>query len=135
MLITPTFSALEKALDAASMRQKAINNNIANVNTPYYKAQSVTFESELQKALQQSPTSFTAYRTDQRHLSFGMPDFNMVQPRLKVDSSVGPMQNSSNNVDLDYEMTSLARNQLWYNALAQQAGGNFAKLRMVIGGK
>ncbi|BAU27663.1 flagellar basal-body rod protein FlgB [Aneurinibacillus soli] len=135
MLITPTFSALEKALDAASMRQKAINNNIANVNTPYYKTQSVTFESELQEAMQKSATTFSAYRTDQKHLAFGTPNINEVQPHLQVDSSTGPMQNSANNVDLDYEMTNLARNQLWYNALAQQAGGNFAKLRMVIGGK
>lgn len=135
MLITPTFSALEKALDAASMRQKAINNNIANVNTPYYQAQSVTFESELQKAMQKSTTSFSAYRTDSKHLAFGLPNINDVQPQLQVDSSTGPMQNSANNVDLDYEMTNLARNQLWYNALAQQEGANFSKLRMVIGGK
>jgi flagellar basal-body rod protein FlgB len=135
MFTTPALSIFEKALDAATMRQRAISNNIANVDTPYYKTQSVSFESELQKALAQSSTTFTSYRTNEKHLAFGTPSLSSVQPKLQTENSVGPMQNSANNVDLDFEMANLARNQLWYNALVQQTSGQFAKLRMVIGGK
>jgi flagellar basal-body rod protein FlgB len=135
MFTTPTLSIFEKALDAATMRQRAISNNIANVDTPYYKTQSVSFESELQKALAQSSATFTSYRTNEKHLAFGTPSIASIQPKLQTENSVGPMQNSANNVDLDFEMANLARNQLWYNALVQQTGGQFAKLRMVIGGK
>jgi flagellar basal-body rod protein FlgB len=135
MFSTPTLSVLERALDASTMRQRAISNNIANVDTPYYKAQSVTFESELQKALNKSSTTFTAYLTNEKHFAFGTPSLQNIQPKLQVDPAVGPMQNSANNVDLDFEMTNLARNQLWYNALVQQTNNQFAKLRTVIGGK
>ncbi|AMA72663.1 MULTISPECIES: flagellar basal body rod protein FlgB [Aneurinibacillus] len=135
MLMTQTLTILEKALDAATMRQKAISNNIANVDTPYYKSQSVTFESELQRALSRTETTFSAYRTDKKHIAFGTSSLMDVRPRLQIDSSIGPMQNTANNVDLDFEMTNLAKNQLWYNALVQQTAGQFTKLRAVIGGK
>jgi flagellar basal-body rod protein FlgB len=134
VLTMPTLSIFERALDAASMRQQAISNNIANVDTPHYKSESVSFEDELQKALNQNSTSFTAYRTDPKHFTFGTPSMQNIMPRLHKDTSVGPMQNSDNNVDLDYEMSNLAKNQLWYNALVQQTSGQFTKLRSVIGG-
>lgn len=135
MLSTPTMSIFEKALDAATLRQRAISNNIANVDTPHYRTQSVVFEDELQKAMAKSSTTFTAYRTNEKHLPFGMASLQDVGPKLQVDEAIGPMQNSANNVDLDFEMTNLARNQLWYNALVQQASGQYNKLRTVIGGK
>ncbi|ERI09203.1 flagellar basal-body rod protein FlgB [Aneurinibacillus aneurinilyticus ATCC 12856] len=135
MLSTPTMSIFEKALDAATLRHQAISNNIANVNTPHYRTQSVAFEDELQKAMAKGSTAFTAYRTNEKHISFGMPSLQSVGPKLRIDEAVGPMQNAANNVDLDFEMTNLARNQLWYNALVQQASGQYNKLRTVIGGK
>ncbi|MEA3423540.1 MAG: flagellar basal body rod protein FlgB, partial [Bacillota bacterium] len=42
---------LKKALDASSLRQQTITNNIANVNTKDYKAKRVVFEDELKKAI------------------------------------------------------------------------------------
>ena len=38
---------LDKAADASSLRQQAIANNLANVDTPNYKRQDVDFESTL----------------------------------------------------------------------------------------
>lgn len=135
MFSTPTLSMLEKALDASTMRQRAISNNIANVDTPYYKSQSVTFEDELQRAVERNSTSFAAHRTNAKHIAFGAPSLSTLQPKLQVDQAAGPMQNAANNVDLDFEMSNLARNQMWYNALVQQTGGQFTKLRTIIGGK
>ncbi|WCK52904.1 flagellar basal body rod protein FlgB [Aneurinibacillus sp. Ricciae_BoGa-3] len=126
---------LEQGLHAASLRQQAISNNIANVDTPHYKAQTVTFEAELQKALQQDDSSFTAYRTNPKHITFGVSDPLNVEPVLQQENTVGPMQNSDNNVDLDSEMSNLAKNQIWYNALVQQTSGQFSKLRMAIEGR
>ena len=42
---------MEKALDAASMRQSAIADNIANVNTLGYKKKQVVFEEAPQQAM------------------------------------------------------------------------------------
>ena len=45
---------LDKAADASSLRNKTIANNIANVDTPNYKRQDVSFASNLQEALKNS---------------------------------------------------------------------------------
>ena len=47
-------NVLDKAADASWMRQEAISNNIANVNTPGYKRQDVAFEDSLQEAISNS---------------------------------------------------------------------------------
>ena len=46
---TATFNLLSKGLDVATKRQAVISNNIANVNTPLFKRQIVTFEDEMAK--------------------------------------------------------------------------------------
>ena len=40
-----------RLLDVAALRQKVVSQNIANVNTPGYQHQQVSFEAALQKAL------------------------------------------------------------------------------------
>ena len=47
MLESVTSAALSSALDGLSARQRAIANNIANVNTPGYTAERVSFEDAL----------------------------------------------------------------------------------------
>ena len=44
-------NVLEKACDASWMRNSAIANNLANVNTPGYKRKDVDFETYLQGAV------------------------------------------------------------------------------------
>ena len=44
-------NVMEKAADAAWLRNDAIANNIANATTPGYKRQDISFESELERAL------------------------------------------------------------------------------------
>lgn len=39
-----TYNILKRALDTASLRQKTISNNIANINTPNYKAKRLVFD-------------------------------------------------------------------------------------------
>jgi flagellar basal-body rod protein FlgB len=50
MEIDATISLISKALDAAMMRQTAIANNVANVDTRGYQTMSVNFEEQLQNA-------------------------------------------------------------------------------------
>ena len=44
-------NVLDKAADAAWLRNEVISNNIANADTPGYKRQDVDFEAQLSKAL------------------------------------------------------------------------------------
>ncbi|MBO8171024.1 MAG: flagellar basal body rod protein FlgB [Bacillaceae bacterium] len=124
---------LEKALDASSMRQRVIADNIANVDTPHYKSKEVSFESHLQQAMQ-SDSKFKGYRTDPRHIEIGQKSRVAVQPEIVVRKGT-VMNNNGNNVDIDYEVTKMAKNALWYQSLIQQTGGYFNRLRSAIEGR
>jgi flagellar basal-body rod protein FlgB len=47
----PVSSVLHSALDGLSLRQRVIADNIANVDTPGFRATAVDFESSLQAAI------------------------------------------------------------------------------------
>jgi flagellar basal-body rod protein FlgB len=129
----PSFQLLEKSLDASTMRQRVIANNIANVDTPYFKRSEVSFESLLQKQMG-SFTPLQSYRTDVRHFNFGN-SVNQLSPQTIVDEG-SIMNNNLNNVDMDTEMSQMAKNQLAYNAEIQQVNHEFKILRSAItGGK
>lgn len=127
-LFSSTFQTLEKSLDYSSVKQKVIAQNIANVDTPNYKAKNVAKDS-FQNALQ---TSIQAYRTDARHVDFeASPNRSII-----VTQQNGSYNNNENSVDIDKEMTDLATNQIYYNAVADRLTGKFSSLQNVIrGGK
>ena len=51
---SPVVSVLQNAMGAATLRQKVISNNIANVNTPNFKKSEVMFEDLLSQELDDS---------------------------------------------------------------------------------
>ncbi|MFZ5813992.1 MAG: flagellar basal body rod protein FlgB [Bacillota bacterium] len=104
---------LENALDAASLRQRVLAHNIANVNTPGFKRSRVDFEAELARAVA------------------GGEDPEAVRPVVveEVDSVGRP---DGNNVDIEAESVKMAENQIWYAALTRQISDHFSRLRMVI---
>ena len=54
MLSTDAFNyvnVLDKAADASWQRENILTNNIANVDTPYYKRKDLDFESKLKDYL------------------------------------------------------------------------------------
>lgn len=106
---------LQKALDASAMRQSAIADNIANANTENYKAKTVAFEEELQKALQSGSQS----------------DLERVAARI-VEVGGTTLGEDGNNVDLEQEMVEMAKNQLLYNTLIQQTSQKLSNLGYVI---
>lgn len=125
-----TYGLLKKALDASYLRHQAISNNIANINTPNYKADRVVFEEELKKSMSEMGVQLKA--THKNH--FGIRDANqVVEPRMVKDNSPA-MRNDGNNVDIDMEMANLAANQILYNTLVQQANQKISTLRYVIHG-
>jgi flagellar basal-body rod protein FlgB len=126
-----TFRALEQSLNATTIRQNFISSNIANVDTPNYKAKDVVFQQELKKALNQNGNSLRSYRTHPKHLPFSTQGSSTVQPRVVTKNDTF-FNHNGNNVDLDYEMTELAKNQLLYHALTERVNGHFQSLRTVI---
>lgn len=123
---------LERSLDASAQRQRLINNNIANIDTPGYKTMDLSFESifaeEKNKAA--NKPSFQGYQTDSRHFSIGKKSTNE-QFDIEVDNK-SSLLNNGNNVDVDYEMTKLAENNIWYSSMTQAIDKEFSMLRYVI---
>ena len=125
---------LERSLDSATLRQKVIANNIANVDTPFFKRSFVQFEDLLQNELDRSSSSFTGYRTHPKHLEIGSASFGQLRPVITEDGTTS-MNNNNNNVDIDFEMTLMAKNQLRYNALIEQINHDFKQIRTAIDGR
>lgn len=121
---------LEQALNYSSLKQKIISQNIANVDTPNYKAKDVSFKAVLQNEMGHN---LMAYRTDQRHLEF--TEDSMASPEIINRPDIQYNQNG-NSVDMDQEMSDLATNQIYYDALVEQVNTKFQALQNVIrGGK
>src|SRR5690606_803076 len=122
-----------RALEASTLRQEVIANNIANADVPGFKRSYVRFEDLLRQVLENNrPSSFVGIRTDPRHIPIGRGRSALsVRPQVVVDHSTS-MNHNGNNVDLDYEMALMAKNQIYYNTLVQMVNGKFEKIRTVI---
>ena len=124
-----TISKLENGLSYATLKNKAITQNIANVDTPNYKTKEVSFKDVFSDA---KKSSISAYRTDARHYDFS----------IEIGSS-GVYSNENlrtrpngNAVNMDAEQAKLAENTIYYNALIDRISSKFSTLNTVVkGGK
>jgi len=126
---------LEKALDAYSMRQKAIASNIANIATVGYKRVDVKFEDELRKSL--SGEMIKGVRTNEKHISIGAKNLNEIEPEIVRENSSynpDPLASGVNDVDIDYEMVELAKNQIRYKLVARLMAESFRGIQKSIKG-
>ncbi|HLI48323.1 MAG TPA: flagellar basal body rod protein FlgB [Chthonomonas sp.] len=119
------FQAATAALNAAALRQQVIANNLANVNTPGYKRQAVSFESALQSALEIRHTPFAAL--DPHPIS-------SIQPTVYTVNTTTD-RTDGNNVDPESESVALAMNAIRYDALATAVSLQFTNLKTVINGR
>jgi flagellar basal-body rod protein FlgB len=119
---------MSRAMDASSLRQKAISNNIANADTPNFKPTQVSFENLLQQEIN---SKFSGNRTNGKHFTIGKTE---QIPMAKSVQDHVLMKNSENGVDLDYEMTEMSKNALWYQSLTYGINEEFNLLKMSIRG-
>ena len=129
-----TMQFLEKALDGASEKQKAIAHNMANVNTPGFKSIEVNFKEQLRRALNHSE-DLTLRATDHKHMTGQIP-LEQITPQIKRNNSTSTRADR-NNVDVDKEMAEMAQNTIYNNAAVLQLNKRIALLKHVIaeGGK
>lgn len=121
---------VEKSLDASLMRNEAIAQNIANVDTPGYSRKTVSFEEQLSDAI--SKNSFKGKRTDRRHIQIGASSIDEVKINISEDKSSLDMRLDGNNVDIEKEMAQMAENNIKYEVLIQRMIGTFNKMKTVI---
>ena len=127
-LFSNTIHSLEKALDYSALRQKVISDNIANVDTPNYKAQDVSFKNLLSNEMN---SQLRANRTNEKHFEFTSSKRSNSSIITKNDTA---FNHNGNNVDIDKEMALLAENQIYYNAVTERISGKFNTLNTVIKG-
>ena len=131
---SPTMDYLSRGMSAANLRHEVISNNIANVNTPKFKKSDVVFESLLAKELGyfDEEGKLDIVRTHDRHMP--IPALEPAAPTVVMDTST-TMRTDRNNVDIDKEMANLAKNQIYFNALAKVMGGHIQKIKTVATSK
>lgn len=104
----------QTALSLRAARQELLASNIANADTPNYKARDIDFSRALQNALAGTGTELPAVRTAPQHLSGDAGSSVMGSPVMYRK----PVQPSAdgNTVDMDVERAQFTDNALRYEA-------------------
>jgi flagellar basal-body rod protein FlgB len=119
-------AVLESALRGLWQRQRAILHNIANEDTPGFRAKRVEFESILQREIISARRDGLSKRDSVRRLGTVAP--------MEYEQGGTPGRADGNNVDIDSEYLELARVQIQYEAVQQRINGYYSNLRYVITG-
>lgn len=125
-----TDQLLERALDAASLRQRVLADNLANVDTPGFKRSDVAFASLVKAQMasqEEAGTRLQLVRTNPLHLPAPPPAPALPRPVVVQDLQTA-YRPDGNNVDIDREMASEAENALLYQALVQRVNGRLSLL-------
>ncbi len=125
-----TLNALTTALNFREMRQEVISSNIANANTPGFKAKKVDFEEALARALD-TDGQMQMNVTDERHFDVGNGGFNNLEPEIYEDPN-GVVSENGNTVDTEAEMGRMAENKLMYDALVQLVNKKMGLMKYAI---
>jgi flagellar basal-body rod protein FlgB len=117
----PNYLAAKKTLDAIVLRQEAIANNIANLETPGYKRVDLapSFETELERA----------------SASGNPAEINSLKPTLAVDSTAAAGSRDGNTVHLQNELMQMNENALAHSLETQLVSGMLQRMQMAITGK
>jgi len=120
---------LQRGLSANWMRNAVIRNNIANVETPGFKASDLEFETLFRRAIEEG--GFVGTRTHHRHIEIGSGNLNNIKPRLYQRRDLS-MRMDGNNVDIERENVKLAQTQIQYNTIMEKLNSEIRRLRMAI---
>ena len=116
---------LDKAADAANLRNELLTNNIANVSTPNYKRKDLDFESVLQAELGGEKDLSTAVKNANKSLE-------TLDAQVYTDNASLSYRLDGNNVDINTEEARLAENQIKYQALVDLMNKEFARYNTVL---
>lgn len=110
--------ALHTALSGVTVRQSVIADNIANVDTPGFRATSVDFESQLRSAIEDG--------------SFERGSARVAVTSAPTDTPVGA---NGNNVDLRKETMAAVQSQFQYQILTRAVTDRYAVLKTAATGQ
>ncbi len=128
-LFEPHLLLTGKVMDMQLQRQNLVASNLANIKTPGYKARKLEFEDQLQAALGTDARGKMSL-TDEKHMpmafdarKFGPEWEQAFKPRLV---------HGEDRVDLDKEMSVMAKTNLNYSALTSIVRSGYDGLKQII---
>lgn len=125
-----TLKALATSLNFRQMRQELLSSNIANAETPGYKAKRLDFEEALARALDVDGNE-SMLTSDERHFDVGSGGFNNLQPDIYEDPN-GVVSDDGNTVDRDAEMAKMAENKIMFDASVQLLNKKLGLLKYAV---
>ena len=131
-LFSNSMAALTRAIDASSVRQSLIADNIANVETPGYHRKDLNFPGILQQKISDNIRLSGQSQTNPNHFPISSSPvlernhFNVVYPSVTQPDKIG------NNVKIDMEMGNMAVNGVFYETLTTLLSRKFQNLKAVI---
>src|SRR5512134_2631333 len=126
-LFDGTVSLLQRSLNVRSAQHQALSANVANADTPHYKAFEVAVEEELRK-LRPDETRLTMTQTQTAHLPLKPTAEGQVGFR-KAAAPAFSLRADGNTVDVDQAMGELSENALKYKTSAQLVSSKLKSLR------
>jgi flagellar basal-body rod protein FlgB len=131
-IFNKTISLLERSLNLRSLNQRVLASNIANMDTPHYKAFEINLAEEM--ARNQRPGADIPFvRTHVNHLPGAPQSAGSIQLKTAKPPDFS-LRGDGNTVDIDRTMGKLAENTLLYNAATQLISKKFKFLKSVIKG-
>jgi flagellar basal-body rod protein FlgB len=125
-----TMQLLHRTLDMRQARQRVIASNIANEETPGYRAVDLSFQDSLQAA-QRGRSLVTLAVTQGQHIG---PRGNSFQKAMGTLGPVpaGDMPLDANSVNIELEMAKMSDNAMQYNSAASIMAIRFRQLMGAI---
>lgn len=119
---------LSNALNLRTQRHQVLASNIANADTPNYKARDFDFSRAMQNAMAGRSDGVTMARTSSRHIEGGGGGLAAgLQFRKESQSSV-----DGNTVDMDVERAQIAENAMQYEILTRLISDRIQSMRSAI---
>ena len=126
-----TFRLLERTLDLRSARQRVIASNLANEETPGYRASELTFMDQLHSA-HKGRLPIVLAATQSKHFGTRGPQGVQAVTGKLGEVPAGDLPLDANSVNLELEMAKLSENVMQYNAAATILAAKFRGLLSAI---
>lgn len=107
---------IEAGIKAESLRQQAISNNIANLETPGYRRIDVKFEELLDKCLKSGDPS----------------DLSKIIPQIYQPEQT-PLKSNGNDVHYEAEVGHMIKNAIRHKALIRLLGKRYKQIELAMG--
>jgi flagellar basal-body rod protein FlgB len=125
-----TMQLLHRTLDLRQARQRVIASNIANEETPGYRATELSFQDSMQAA-QRGRSLVTLAVTQDRHFGPRGDSFQQITGKLGPVPA-GDLPLDANSVNIELEMAKMSDNAMQYNSAASIMAIRFRHLMGAI---